>query len=83
MHLKNLTKNDFKTQKANKWRIQGKSFRDIFAEVEHDDLYPATYGMMSESIHGSWNESMDWTSPRTRTGRSLRIHSSARPTSDS
>ena len=83
MQFENLTKNDFKTQKANKWRIQGKSFRDIFAEVEHDDLYPATYGMMSKSIHGSWNESMDWTSPRTRTGRSLRIHSSARPTSDS
>ncbi|WP_460145666.1 hypothetical protein [Pseudomonas sp. H3_B11] len=32
----------------------------MFAEIEHDDLYPATYGMMSESIHGSWNESMDW-----------------------
>lgn len=60
MQFENLTENDFATQKANKWRIQGKSFRDIFAEVEHDDLYPATYGMMSESIHGSWNESMDW-----------------------
>jgi hypothetical protein len=60
MQFENLTENDFKTQKVNKWRIQGKSFRDIFAEVEHDDLYPATYGMMSESIHGSWNESMDW-----------------------
>lgn len=32
----------------------------IFAEIEHDDLYASTYGMMSESIHGSWNESMDW-----------------------
>lgn len=41
-------------------RLQGKSFRDIFADVEHDDLYACTYGMMSESIHGSWNESVDW-----------------------
>jgi hypothetical protein len=60
MQFENLSENDFEVQKTNKWRIQGRSFRDIFAEVEHDDLYPATYGMMSESIHGSWNESMDW-----------------------
>lgn len=60
MELEGLTKDDFAEQKKNKWRLQGKSFRDIFAEIEHDDLYPATYGMMSESIHGSWNESMDW-----------------------
>lgn len=60
MAFEGLTKDDFKEQKKNKWRLQGKSFRDIFAEIEHDDLYPATYGMMSESIHGSWNESMDW-----------------------
>ena len=60
MEFEGLTNDDFKEQKKNKWRLQGKSFREIFAEVEHDDLYPATYGMMSESIHGSWNESMDW-----------------------
>ncbi len=60
MDFEGLTKDDFADQKKNKWRLQGKSFRDIFAEIEHDDLYPATYGMMSESIHGSWNESMDW-----------------------
>lgn len=60
MDFEGLTKDDFATQKKNGWKLQGKSFRTIFAEVEHDDLYPATYGMMSESIHGSWNESMDW-----------------------
>jgi hypothetical protein len=60
MSFEGLTKDDFAEQKKNKWRLQGKSFRTIFAEIEHDDLYPATYGMMSESIHGSWNESMDW-----------------------
>ncbi|QDI75083.1 MULTISPECIES: DUF5677 domain-containing protein [Leisingera] len=60
MKFEGLTKDDFATQKKNRWRLQGKSIRDIFAEIEHDDLYPATYGIMSESIHGSWNESMDW-----------------------
>lgn len=60
MDFEGLTVDDFAKQKKNKWRLQGKSFRDIFAEIEHDALYPATYGMMSESIHGSWNESMDW-----------------------
>lgn len=60
MQFENLTTRDFEQQKKNRWKIQGKSFYDIFAEVEHADLYAATYGMMSESIHGSWNESMDW-----------------------
>jgi Family of unknown function (DUF5677) len=60
MDFEGLTKDDFAVQKKNGWKLQGKTFRTIFSEVEHDDLYPATYGMMSESIHGSWNESMDW-----------------------
>jgi hypothetical protein len=55
-----LSKADFSAQKKNGWKLQGKTFFDIFKEVEHEDLYPATYGMMSESIHGSWNESLDW-----------------------
>lgn len=60
MAFEKLTPADFDVQKKNKWRIQGKTFYDIFAEVEHADLYAATYGMMSESIHGSWNESLDF-----------------------
>lgn len=55
-----FTKDDFGDQKKNRWRLQGKTFYDIFAEIEHADLYASTYGMMSDSIHGSWNESMDW-----------------------
>lgn len=55
-----FSKDDFGEQKRNRWRLQGKTFYDIFAEVEHADLYAPTYGMMSESIHGSWNESLDW-----------------------
>jgi hypothetical protein len=60
MDFEKLTLQDFEVQKKNRWKIQGKSFYDIFAKVEHVDLYTATYGMMSESIHGSWNESMDF-----------------------
>ena len=40
----------------------------IFAEIEHDDLYFPIYGMMSESIHGSWNESIDWSLVRNDDG---------------
>jgi len=68
MRFEKLTEDDFTVQKDNRWRLQGKSFRTIFAEVEHDDLYPATYGMMSESIHGSWNDSMDWDLTRNDDG---------------
>lgn len=60
MAFEGLTKDDFSEQKNNNWKLQGKSFYKIFSEIEREDLYPATYGMMSESIHGSWNESMDW-----------------------
>lgn len=59
MEFERLSKDDFADQKKNRWRIQGKTFFDIFAEIEDENLYAATYGMMSESIHGSWNESMD------------------------
>ncbi len=68
MNFEGLTKDDFAEQKKNKWQLQGKNFRDIFSEIEHNDLYPATYGMMSESIHGSWNESMDWGLVRNEKG---------------
>ena len=60
MKAEGFSKDDFSQQKKNKWRLQGKTFYDIFAEVEHEDLYASSYGMMSESIHGSWNESLDW-----------------------
>lgn len=58
--FESLTEDDFALQKQNRWRLQGKSFFEIFREVEHEALYPSTYGMMSESIHGSWNDSMDY-----------------------
>ena len=60
MGFEKLTLEDFHLQKKNRWKIQGKSFYDLFAKVEQADLYAATWGMMSESIHGSWLESMDF-----------------------
>lgn len=60
MDLESFTDQDFEEQKKNKWKLQGKNFFDIFKEVSVEDLYKYTYGMMSESIHGSWNESMDF-----------------------
>ncbi len=59
---------DFDQQKRNRWRLQGKTFFDIFSEVEHADLYACTYGIMSESIHGSWNESIDYSLSRNEDG---------------
>ena len=58
--LEGLSKSSFGLQKHNRWRLQGKSLHKIFAEVVSADEYPSVYGMMSESIHGSWNESIDW-----------------------
>ena len=58
--LENLSKDSFVTQKRNRWRLQGKSIYEIFVEVASVEEYPFVYGMLSESIHGSWNESMDW-----------------------
>jgi Family of unknown function (DUF5677) len=50
----------FAEQERRKWKLQGKSFRDILARVESDDLYSSTFGILSESVHGSWNDSMDF-----------------------
>ncbi|VEE15041.1 DUF5677 domain-containing protein [Ectopseudomonas mendocina] len=60
MDLEDFSEDDFTEQKRNRWRLQGKTFFDIFKEITDEDLYKYTYGLMSESIHGSWNESMDW-----------------------
>ena len=56
----NLTQRGFATQEANEWRVQGKTFFDIFAEVVGEELYRTAYGTMSDSVHGSWLESVEW-----------------------
>lgn len=58
--LEDLSNESFAQQRRNRWRLQGKSLYKIFGEVAGADDFPFAYGMMSESIHGSWNESMDW-----------------------
>ena len=58
--LEGLSRESFRAQKRNRWRLQGKSLYDIFDEVVGAAEYPFAYGIMSESIHGSWNHSMDW-----------------------
>lgn len=68
MAIENLSQDDFREQKKNRWRLQGKSFFQIFSEVHHESLYASSYGMMSESIHGSWNESQDWCLTRQADG---------------
>jgi len=74
MKFEELTIHDFDVQKKNRWRIQGKSFYDIFSEMEHADLYAATYGMMSESIHGRGTSRWIGASPRTAMEPSRPIH---------
>ena len=66
--LEGLSKQSFAVQKHNRWRLQGKSLYDIFGEVAGTAEYPFVYGILSESIHGSWNESMDWCLSRNDDG---------------
>ena len=66
--LEGLSKESFAGQRRNRWRLQGKSVYRIFGEVFNQAEYPLAYGIMSESIHGSWNESMDWCLSRNDDG---------------
>ena len=66
--LECLTVDEFAEQKRNKWRVQGKSRLEIFSEVIGKYEYLFVYGMMSESLHGSWNESLDWSLSRNDDG---------------
>lgn len=66
--LEDLSKESFAQQRRNRWRLQGKSLYDIFGEVAGPDEFPFVYGILSESIHGSCNESMDWCLSRNDDG---------------
>jgi len=67
---------DFDEQKKNRWKLQGKSFLDIFKDVYGDEhtakvnehMYRCSFGIMSESVHCSWNDSMDWCLQRKEDG---------------
>ena len=68
LEAEGFTRDSFEMQKKNRWHIDGKSFYDIFTAVGYQPLYACTYGMMSESIHGSWNDSLDWSLVQERDG---------------
>lgn len=51
-----LDENSFEKQIANHWRLEGKTFRQIFGDVMGEDLYSTAYGTSSESVHGSWQD---------------------------
>ena len=51
-----LAEHGFEEQIRNNWRVQGKTFHAIFKEVVGENLYPVMYGMLSESVHGSWQD---------------------------
>jgi hypothetical protein len=60
MSLEGFSEDDFSEQKKNRWKLQGKSFFDIFTDLYPEEMYSCSFGMMSESVHCSWNDSMDW-----------------------
>jgi hypothetical protein len=68
MNLEGFSENDFAEQKKNRWRLQGKSFLDIFKELYSEHMYRCSFGIMSESVHCSWNDSMDWCLQRNEDG---------------
>lgn len=68
MENEGFSPDSFETQRKNGWKLQGKTFFDIFSEVEPPELYKFLYGIPSESIHGSWNESMDFNLFRNEDG---------------
>lgn len=49
-----LNENSFAKQIANRWRLEGKSFREIFESVMGENMYSVFYGISSDSVHGSW-----------------------------
>lgn len=50
----------FDLQKKQKWKVDGKSVRDMFNSLGMDELYGTIYGFGSESIHASWGHSMNF-----------------------
>ena len=55
-----FTEDSFHRQRENRWRLQGKTFYQIFSEIENEKFYKFLYGMPSESLHGSWTQSLDY-----------------------
>ena len=56
LRLEGLDEHSFEEQIGNDWRVQGKTFHQVFKEVIGEDLYAVAYGTFSESVHGSWED---------------------------
>ena len=54
--LEGLDEHSFEEQIQNDWRLQGKTFHQIFKEVVGEELYAVAYGTFSDSVHGSWHD---------------------------
>lgn len=54
--LEGLNEHSFEKQIQNGWRLQGKTFQQIFKEVMGEELYAVAYGTFSDSVHGSWQD---------------------------
>jgi hypothetical protein len=55
-----LSVSSFDLQKQQRWKVDGKSIRDMFKALGMDDLYGNVYGFGSESVHASWGHSMNF-----------------------
>ncbi|NOR63521.1 MAG: hypothetical protein GQ535_13630 [Rhodobacteraceae bacterium] len=55
-----FTASSFVLQQKQRWKVDGKSVRDMFEAIGMDTLYSNTYGFGSESIHASWGHSMNF-----------------------
>lgn len=60
MAAEGFDQNSFEQQIRRGWKLEGKPFRQIFKQLEPDEFYKLIYGIPSESLHGSWNESLDF-----------------------
>jgi len=68
MAAEGFDQNSFELQKRRRWKLEGKPFRQIFEQLEPDEFYKLIYGIPSESLHGSWNESLDFDLVRNEDG---------------
>lgn len=67
--LEGLDEHSFAQQEKNKWKMQGKSFFDIFNEVLGKDMYAVAYGASSQSVHASWHDIRSYSLKQSKKGR--------------
>lgn len=45
-----------KKNKSVRWKLDGKTFKDIQKEVDIEEAYKYAYGIISDMVHGGWGE---------------------------